>query len=257
MFPSINTSLRNFSSSLQSPPPIPANFSVKDWGFEHVQLAYSTGAQQHSVTWDASTQYLGIRLNSWIPPGAITQYAGATAPAGYLFCDGSAVSRLQYHELFAAIGTQYGAGDSVTTFNIPDLQSYVPVGRSAAVSAFGILGQTGGEVSHTLTVDELPAHNHAGTTDASGLHAHNYQDAYFAENRGGGPNNVFGTNAATDTDNSFKYRTAAGSYSDSPSDIPTSSSGTHTHTFTTNNTGNGQAHNVLQPYIVLNYIIKC
>jgi microcystin-dependent protein len=102
----------------------------------------------------------------------------------------------------------------------------------------------------------MPAHNHTGTTDVNGSHTHNYQDAYFAENRGGGANNVFGTSAGTDTDNSFKYRTAANSYSDSPSDIPTSSAGSHVHSFTSNNTGGGLAHNNLQPYIVLNYIIK-
>jgi hypothetical protein len=121
MFPSINASLKNFSTNIQSPAPIPANFSVKDWGFQRIQLDYSTGPQQHSVVWDADTKYLAIRLNSWIPPGAITQYAGASAPAGYLVCDGSAVSRSEYSELFAAIGTQYGSGDSVTTFNIPNL----------------------------------------------------------------------------------------------------------------------------------------
>ena len=56
-----------------------------------------------------------------IVPGLIMPYAGTTVPPGYLLCDGSAISRTTYANLFAAIGTTYGAGDGNTTFNIPDL----------------------------------------------------------------------------------------------------------------------------------------
>lgn len=56
------------------------------------------------------------------PPGTVSAYAGATAPAGYLVCDGSAISRSTYSALFAAIGTTYGVGNGSTTFNVPDLR---------------------------------------------------------------------------------------------------------------------------------------
>ena len=78
----------------------------------------------------ASFWNLNVRdnLNALVPPGAITLYAGSSAPSGYLNCDGSAVSRTTYAALFAAIGTRYGSGDGSTTFNVPSVSGRVPVG---------------------------------------------------------------------------------------------------------------------------------
>ena len=59
-----------------------------------------------------------------VPIGAIIPYAGSTAPFGTLICNGAAISRSAYPELFDAIGTTWGAGDGSTTFNIPDLRGY-------------------------------------------------------------------------------------------------------------------------------------
>lgn len=56
--------------------------------------------------------------------GFIYPYAGETIPEGYLLCDGSAISRTEYPELFEAIGVVWGEGDGTTTFNIPDLRGY-------------------------------------------------------------------------------------------------------------------------------------
>ena len=56
------------------------------------------------------------------PPGTVLDYVGKAAPAGYLLCDGSAVSRGVYARLFAAMGTAFGAGDGSTTFNLPDFR---------------------------------------------------------------------------------------------------------------------------------------
>lgn len=64
-----------------------------------------------------------------IVPGLIMPYAGTTVPPGYLLCDGSAISRTTYANLFAAIGTTYGAGDGNTTFNLPSLVNRVPMYR--------------------------------------------------------------------------------------------------------------------------------
>lgn len=63
-----------------------------------------------------------------IPAGATLQYAGASAPAGWLLCSGQAISRTTYAGLFAAISTAFGAGDGSTTFNLPDLRGRSPVG---------------------------------------------------------------------------------------------------------------------------------
>jgi microcystin-dependent protein len=56
-----------------------------------------------------------------VPTGTVYAFAGQNAPTGYLFCDGSAVSRTTYANLFAVIGTTYGAGNGTTTFNLPNL----------------------------------------------------------------------------------------------------------------------------------------
>ena len=72
--------------------------------------------------------------------GTIKPWPKAAAPAGYLLCDGSAVSRTTYADLFAVISTTYGAGDSSTTFNVPDLQGKFPQGKSGTTSLAGTGG---------------------------------------------------------------------------------------------------------------------
>jgi microcystin-dependent protein len=67
------------------------------------------------------------------PAGIVAAFAGSTPPAGWLKCDGSAISRTKYAKLFAAIGGNYGTGDGSTTFNLPT-QSVLPLGTSAPVS---------------------------------------------------------------------------------------------------------------------------
>jgi microcystin-dependent protein len=98
--------------------------------------------------------------------GAIVMWGTASAPTGWLLCDGSAVSRTTYAALFAILSTIYGVGDGSTTFNLPDLRGRVPVGKNAGT--FSSLGATGGEETHTLTASEIPAHTHNITTYQSG-----------------------------------------------------------------------------------------
>lgn len=95
------------------------------------------------------------------PSGLISAYAGATAPAGWLLCDGSAVSRTTYAALFAAIGTTYGSGDGSTTFNVPNYKGRVPVGLDGAQGEFDALGESGGAKTHTLSLGEMPNHSHS------------------------------------------------------------------------------------------------
>lgn len=151
------------------------------------------------------------------PIGSVMMFAGSTAPTNYLFCRGQAVSRSTYATLFALVGTTYGSGDGSTTFNLPNLQTRVVAGLDASGSPeaeFDTLGETGGAKTHTLTVSELPAHDHT-----------------FAVR---------------------ENMTAGGSTGD-----PMISNNTGTiDTRTSNTTGSGAAHNNLQPYIVLNYIIR-
>ncbi|MFO0606013.1 MAG: tail fiber protein [Polyangiales bacterium] len=97
-----------------------------------------------------------------VPPGTVVAYAGAAAPPGWALCDGRAVSRGgEYEALFRAIGASYGAGDTVTTFNLPDLRGRVIVGAGSGPSLTPrALGEQLGEERHTLTVAELAPHSH-------------------------------------------------------------------------------------------------
>lgn len=95
-----------------------------------------------------------------LPVGSIMPYPKATAPENWLACDGSAVSRTDYSELFSAIGTTFGAGDGSTTFNLPNFKGKVPVGLDATDTDFNEVGKTAGEKTHTLTIAEMPKHSH-------------------------------------------------------------------------------------------------
>lgn len=85
----------------------------------------------------------GISSLPTVQVGTLFAFAGDTAPAGYLLCDGSAVSRTTYANLFTVIGVTYGAGNGSTTFDLPDLRERVPLGRLAG-GVTTALGSTGG-----------------------------------------------------------------------------------------------------------------
>lgn len=95
-----------------------------------------------------------------LPIGAITEWGSDTVPLNWLLCNGQAVSRTTYQDLFNTIGTTYGTGDGFATFNLPDLRKRVPVGKDSTDSDFNALGNTGGEKTHQLTVNEMPSHQH-------------------------------------------------------------------------------------------------
>lgn len=98
-----------------------------------------------------------------LPIGAQFAYSNANEiPLGCLVCDGSAVSRTDYSELFAVIGTTYGAGDGSTTFNLPNKRGRVSVGLDTAQDEFNAIGKHIGEKTHTLTINEIPSHSHRG-----------------------------------------------------------------------------------------------
>lgn len=87
-----------------------------------------------------------------VEAGTIVMTGRATAPLGWLLCNGAAVSRTTYADLFAAVGTTYGAGDGSTTFNVPDLRQRFPLGRSAGGTG-AALGATGGSIDHVHSLD--------------------------------------------------------------------------------------------------------
>jgi microcystin-dependent protein len=120
----------------------------------------------------------------FVPSGSILMSARASAPSGYLLCRGQAVSRVTFADLFAAIGTVYGPGDGVTTFNLPDLRQRFPIGQTDVPAQPATnLGDTGGDINHTHTISHshnvdvngtLPNHIHSVGTLA-GSHAHTHK----------------------------------------------------------------------------------
>lgn len=113
-------------------------------------------------------------LMPWMPPGAVIPYAGKSAPYGWLICDGSAVSRTTYADLFEVIGTTFGSGDGSTTFNLPDLRGRVAVG----VDSDANLGYRQGYKSKALTEAQIPKHRHLIATNytSSAEHTHSGHD---------------------------------------------------------------------------------
>lgn len=100
---------------------------------------------------------LDDREGNAVETGTVTFFAGDTAPTGWLLCDGTAVSRSTFADLFAVIGTAYGPGDGSTTFNVPDLRQRFPLGKADAGTG-AALGDTGGTIDHTHGLDTASSH---------------------------------------------------------------------------------------------------
>lgn len=174
---------------------------------------------------------MAIYFNPALPAGCLQQFAGSSIPSGWLECGGQAVSRTLYAALFAAIGTLYGPGDGSTTFNLPDLRGRIGIGRdnmggqaanrvTTGNSGFnGVdLGAAGGSEVVTLTEAQIPNHWH---TTASKVDVSRSGALYIQIGQG-------------------------------PTLIPNGA----LENLVSGNKGGGQASRVLQPSIVLNWIIK-
>lgn len=195
-----------------------------------------------------------------VPSGSILEFAGFSPPAGWLFCDGSQVSRSTYANLFSVIGTAYGAGDGFSTFNLPDRRNRVGIGAGSSYSR----GATGGATSATtsaagahnhggvtgqtaLTTNQIPSHVHTGSTSVNGDHSHSLPGQTITNAPGFAGGVAYGYAGNT-----------------------TGVAGAHNHSFTTNATGGNQGHShsistegnhthtvsTLPPYLASNYIIK-
>lgn len=163
----------------------------------------------------------GIATGDTLPLGAVIEWYSDTIPENWLLCNGQAISRTNYPELFNVIGTKYGVGNNSTTFNLPNLKGKVAVGKNTSETEFNTIGKTGGEKTHTLTIEEMPKHNH------------NYFD-----------------------NNLNKFSVIAGMRQGGSYDINQGSGGKTYDYFYVDYAGNSQPHNNLQPYIVCNFIIK-
>lgn len=130
------------------------------------------------------------------PVGAMFDYPSLIPPTGYKICDGSALSRTEYSELFSVIGTTYGSGDGSTTFNLPNRLGRLSIGYNSEDSDFNALGKTGGSKTHTQTVEEMPSHIHTYHRTGSAT--------------SGGYNSIFGSSAQTGSDTISSSKTGGG-----------------------------------------------
>lgn len=144
----------------------------------HIHEQYAGSAHIHE-------QYIGAefvenRVTAAMPPGTVIAYAGSAAPEGFIACNGAAVSRTTYANLFAAIGTRYGAGNGSTTFNLPDLTDRVVQGSATAGTAlaaglpeiygtFTIRQTTSADYPNTVTGVENAFYSATDSTKAGGL----------------------------------------------------------------------------------------
>ena len=144
------------------------------------------------------------------------------APRGWAFCDGQILPINQNQALYSLLGTTYG-GDGRTTFALPDLRSRTPIHVGSSNGGSHLLGQKGGEESHTLNTGEMPAHTHQAQASNSDA------DTPIPENNL--PGNVLAQ----------AYRT--------PADLSAMASDTIA------NTGGNQSHDNMQPYLAVNFVI--
>jgi microcystin-dependent protein len=169
-----------------------------------------------------------------IPTATIVPWSDSSVPSGFLECNGAAVSRSTYSALFAIIGTTYGVGDGSSTFNVPDLQDNVPVGKSnnkALASTGGAntvtsTGNVGGSTANaTLSTAQLANHSHTFTVSNS--------------------NQTGGGNVSIDRPQLSQVN---------PATSTTGSGSGHSHNMSAN--FSGDATSVIQPYLTIIYIIK-
>lgn len=204
------------------------------------------------TSWNDVIDSAGSPAGGTMPVGTLLPYAGTTSPDTniYLLCDGQAVSRTTYADLFTVVSTTFGVGDGSTTFNVPDLRGRIPMGldnlggtpanRVTDANADSLGGSLGAE-THTLIEAELPSHSHTKgslTTVTAGSHTHTFsaavKDGSAATGAGTNWNKFVGSN------------------------LSLNSAGSHSHTISgsTATTGSDTGHNNVQPVLSIGYLIR-
>lgn len=193
---------------------------------------------------DAAIAGINIPTGQAVPTGTPLPWLTDTAPDGFLFANGQAVSRTTYAALFALFSTTFGVGNGTTTFNLPDMREVAVIGKSTmgGAAARGLIpqyttttvGAVVGEAQHTLVTAEMAAHTHTATATVTDPgHTHSYAHNAGGNADGTTPAQLYGTGATTGSSTTGITVAVANA-----------------------NTGGGGAHNNVQPSFVVNWIIK-
>ena len=201
-----------------------------------------------------------------VPIGVGMDWFTETAPDNWMLCRGQAISRTAYAELFAIIGTTYGVGNGSTTFNLPDFRGRVGVGKTSNGTFANLNGKIGTETV-TLTESQMPRHGHGATSTINqSNHAHQIPAKGISVGASTDPGSPYYANPIVSANRevaSFGDYTVGkgGAYSGLTGDlggtITTSGSNANLSVSTSIDlTGGSEAHNNIQPSIVINKIIK-
>lgn len=216
----------------------------------------------------------GGTVSDTLPIGSVVEWYSDYVPDNWLICNGQAISRTVYSDLFAVLGTKYGSGDGTSTFNLPDMKSRFPVGYNSGDTDFNELGKLGGSktqsTSHTHTIaghsHTVNAHRHdfriglgwfygaasGENTTAGNAGAYKYSNSSWNGWNGAG----FNTTARVNTGTQAGYNDQSSGVQMSTGDTDTSAPGTNSVGLTTNTNTTATTVNVLPPYFTVNYLIK-
>lgn len=217
-------------------------------GFPYAQLTDPADITAPGASPKALADYLEKLMKQLIPIGSAMDWAGASDPANdgtvligqWMTENGRSLLRASYPDLFSAIGTTYGAVDG-THFSLPNCKGRVIVGEDAATG--WVRGEVGGDERVALGLADLPVHHHDLT------HTHGFFAAEVALN----PGTTVGIFAPTRGSTDNAYQTFAGDVQDSgttPRNFVEPGAGN------TGDTGSGATHDNMQPYLVMNKIIR-
>lgn len=171
---------------------------------------------------NAAMSTVSQALADLIPVGVIVPFAGKKAPSGWALCHGGSLPKGEYPELFDMVGYVYGGEGN--EFGIPDMRTRVPVGYDVRNPPFNTIGAKGGQAEVTLTTAQMPTHTHGQRVTS----------AVEGGNSGGIRRDLYESYGASSLKSYKAYAQGV----------------------STTSKGNGRPHNNLQPYIVLEYIIK-
>lgn len=216
--------------------------------------AMTSSAGNYNVTGDlvVAGSITAQGTSNIVPAGSLLMWSTGSAPAGYLLCNGDAVSRSTYATLFSVVGTTFGAGNGSTTFNLPNYTNRMPYGTT--------VGATGGSADAIVV-----SHTHTGTTSTVDInHTHSGQTAGQSNGHTHQANSGLpGTGQGAPGGNTVQQSAGSATTSDVSADHSHSftsgamnSNNTHNHTFTTASSGGSGTNANLPPYLGINFIIK-